>query len=115
MSFGSRLKMLRTSKKMKQQDLAAVLGVTESAINKYETDIITPKATVMIKIFKYFAVDPDYLFQDDISVHESTQISPKENYLVKKYRSLDYYGQRAVEAYIDAQCGQRRPISEIKY
>ncbi len=115
MSFGSRLKFLRERKRVKQHELADILGVKEATIRNYETGASSPKMETMIKIFKYFDVTPNYMFQDEMRIPETRPLSPKEQILVDKYSSLDYYGQRVVESNVNVQYDRCKNISEIKY
>ena len=59
--LGERLKELRKEKKVKQKELAAILGIQESAISLYETNRNTPNDKTKVEIAKYFDVSLDYL------------------------------------------------------
>ncbi|MFK4568133.1 helix-turn-helix domain-containing protein [Enterococcus sp. UD-01] len=61
MSFGYRLKMLRTSKKMTQTELGNILNVTKSSISGYENGTRFPDQESLVKIADYFDVTTDYL------------------------------------------------------
>lgn len=96
MSFGSRLKELRELRGMKQQELAAAIGVKNTAISNYELGISSPKEEIMFKIFEFFNVSPNYMFQDEINVKiEEYSIAEKE--ILRKYRALDTHGCALVE------------------
>lgn len=69
MNFGEKLKQLRKSMKMTQQQLAERLGVAKSVVSYYESGDRYPSYDVMIKIAKTFHVTIDYLL--DIE-HERT-------------------------------------------
>ncbi len=115
MSFGSRLKFLRDRQRVSQHELADVLGVKEATIGNYESGTSSPKMETMIKIFKYFNVTPNYMFQDEMNILESRPLDPKEKILVEKYSFLDYYGKRVVESNIDVQYQRCKTFSEKKY
>lgn len=102
MSVGSRIKELRESKKMKQSDLAAIVGVTPSAIGNYETGVSHPKVDILYKIIKALNCDANYLFQDDI-VAEQTFLTYKEQLHIDKYRLLDEFGKRAIDVLTDIE------------
>lgn len=61
MSFGYRLKTLRTSKKMTQTELGDILNVTKSSISGYENGTRFPDQESLVKIAEYFNVTTDYL------------------------------------------------------
>lgn len=103
MSFGSRLKELRESKELKQQELAEILGVKNTAISNYELDISSPKEETMFKIFKFFSVTPNYMFQDDIEIKSEILLTLQEREGIKKYRALDVYGKKAVNSVFDIE------------
>lgn len=59
--FGSRLKQLRMTNTLTQQDLAISLNISKSNISKYENGTIEPSFEILIKISDYFQVSIDYL------------------------------------------------------
>lgn len=68
--FGDRLKELRNSKNLSQDDLGKILGVRKSSISNWETDKATPTYEILTKLAQYFNVTTDYLLglnQDDLN------------------------------------------------
>lgn len=61
MNFGNRLKTLRIKKKLTQQQLADLLGLTKSVISAYENGLRYPAYDVLIKIARIFKVSTDFL------------------------------------------------------
>ncbi len=59
--FGERLKALRLSKSLTQQQLSDKLGLTKSVISAYETDLRLPSYDVLKHIAVIFGVTTDYL------------------------------------------------------
>ena len=59
--FDRILKLLRTEKKMSQQELADALGIPKSSINMYERGERQPNFEVLETIADFFNVDIDYL------------------------------------------------------
>lgn len=60
--FGERLKLLRKSRGITQEQLAEIIGVERSSIGKYEGKSKTiPSDDVKAKIADYFNVSTDYL------------------------------------------------------
>lgn len=62
MSFGSRIKKLRTEKHISQAALASELGISTNAISQYETDKRFPDQKCIVKLCLFFGVSSDYLF-----------------------------------------------------
>lgn len=61
MIIGSRIKYLREANNMKQKELAAVLQLSPSTINKYEKGERIPEIAQLIKIADFFDVSTDFL------------------------------------------------------
>lgn len=57
----NKIKELRTSYKMTQQELADVIKISKRSLNYYEKFEIDPPLHVLIKIANYFDVTIDYL------------------------------------------------------
>ena len=66
MNFGNRLKTLRIKKKLTQQQLADLLGLTKSVISAYENGLSYPAYDVLIKIARIFKVSTDFLLGVEI-------------------------------------------------
>lgn len=60
-NVGNRIKELRASQKITQNDFASRLGVTKSAISSYENGSRLPSYDILIKISRIFKVSTDYL------------------------------------------------------
>lgn len=59
--IGKKIKELRLSRKMTQEELGKIIGVTTSMIGMYETGARNPSYAVLKKIAEYFNVTTDYL------------------------------------------------------
>ncbi|MFR0862559.1 MAG: helix-turn-helix domain-containing protein [Pseudoruminococcus massiliensis] len=66
MDFGNRLKTLRIKKKLTQQQLADLLGLTKSVISAYENGLRYPAYDVLIIIARIFKVSTDFLLGVEI-------------------------------------------------
>jgi transcriptional regulator with XRE-family HTH domain len=55
------LKIARMKKKLKQAELAKLVGVSEVSIGKYEQGKGSPSTAVLIKLSKVLEVSTDYL------------------------------------------------------
>ncbi|HIZ16177.1 MAG TPA: helix-turn-helix domain-containing protein [Firmicutes bacterium] len=60
-TFGLRLKELRKAKKLKQSDIANILGITTRNYQDYEYGKIDPPTSKMIILADYFNVSIDFL------------------------------------------------------
>ena len=60
-TFGQRLKELRTLKRLTQQQLADVFYLNKSSISRYENNSQIPENELLQKIADYFEVSVDYL------------------------------------------------------
>lgn len=61
MSFGKKLKKLRTDRGITQLELSEILDTAKSNISKYEADTIEPSISALRKLAEYFNVSTDYL------------------------------------------------------
>ena len=59
--FGERLKGLRKSKKISQEKLGKILGVTSTAIYSWEINRTQPPFEKLIELANFFGVSMDYL------------------------------------------------------
>lgn len=66
MTFGERIRELRTSKKLTQPELAKELGISLRTMKNYELGESLPRTRDIYKrIATYFDVDVNYLLKDD--------------------------------------------------
>lgn len=104
MSFSERLKERRESLSMSRAELAAKLGVTASAIGNYENGVSSPKIEILYKIFEVLKVDPNYLWQDELSnVVQNFPVAHSERELLQKIRTLDEYGKDMVATVVEKE------------
>ncbi len=64
MGFSEKLKTARKANKITQQQLAEELGLSRSAIAKYETSDVLPKTKNIKRICEIFNLTFDELFSD---------------------------------------------------
>ena len=104
MSFGSRLKEKRESLGITQPQLAKLLNVSKGAIGNWETDVNSPRATLLCDLFDILHCDANYLFQDETKDLYKDEAIPEEfEKIIKKYRTLDTYGKDAVDSVLDIE------------
>ena len=60
--IGKRLRALREGVRLTQVNMAEILGVQQSRINRYETGQSTPSPEVFVRYADYFDVSMDYLY-----------------------------------------------------
>ena len=61
MRFGERLKELRTAKGMSPMQLAQAVGISQSAIAKWELGKTEPTASAIVLLAAFFKETTDYL------------------------------------------------------
>ena len=87
MTIGQRLKEARLHMNMTQPDLAKAVGVSKGAIGNYETDVSSPKESILIKLMEVLQIDANYLYQDYIRLE--AQITSDEKRLLDLYRNAN--------------------------
>lgn len=78
MNYGERLKQLRKSRDYKQSDLAAILGVSSSAIGSYERCERQPTYELLHEYAKLFNVSIDYMLcnsDEKLTVEQYQQLT----------------------------------------
>lgn len=86
-----RLRMLRKEKKMSQQQVADVLGITRTAYNKYESGVITPSRKLR-ELMDLFGVSADYLLGRDAEGATATREDSHVEGQFRKYLGLSEGG-----------------------
>ena len=59
--LAERLRVLRKEKKMRQEDVAAVLGLSTNGYQRYELNQRDPDAPLIVAIADFYNVSADYL------------------------------------------------------
>lgn len=105
MSFGSRIKERREQLNMSRKQLAELMGITASAVANYENEISSPKAELLYPLMEALKCDANYLYQDETRKLGGYPVNLKyeEHEHIKKYRSLDSFGQEAVDDVLDVE------------
>jgi transcriptional regulator with XRE-family HTH domain len=71
MSIGERLRELRTSRNIAQEEVARHIGITRSAYSHYEINNRQPVYETLIKLAAYFDVSLDYIIGGTTSKHKT--------------------------------------------
>lgn len=104
MSIGSRIKEARMALNYTQSELAEALEITTGAVANYENEVSIPKPEILYKLMNVLKCDANYLYQDMYnSKNNDFIITSNEQSLIKKYRSLDGYGRKAINNVLDVE------------
>ena len=60
-TFATRLRELRTERKLSMKQLAQQIKTTDGAISNWENDVNEPKMSYIIRLAQFFGVSADYL------------------------------------------------------
>ena len=106
MPFGERMRARRGELDMTRVELAALLGVSPSAVGNYETGVSFPKEEIMLRLFDALEVDPNTLFQDSFQYNKQALASGEQK-LLEGYRGLSALGRETVRTMVEALCAYR--------
>ena len=95
-----KIKELREKNKLTQQQAAERLNLPLPTYRSYETGAREPGIDVLIKLSELYDVTTDYLLDHKPRL---TMLSPSEISHIKKYRTLDPYGKKAVTSVLDIE------------
>lgn len=82
LSFGGRLRELRLSKNLTQEELAKKISLSKANVSKYEADLVEPNLDTLAMLSALFDVSINYL----LGIPEKT--TPKEQPLSEKQSQL---------------------------
>ncbi len=100
MEFGKRLRNIRISKNLTQQQLADALSVTVVAIRNWERGARKPSMELLVSLGLFLNTSLDFLVglpDLNSSTNFLSILSPTERSLLNDYQSLDSYGRKLVE------------------
>ena len=101
MSLGERIRKARDSKGLKQSELAEMIEVKSAGvISNWEKDINKPDADKIIKFCEVLGISASYLLD---YYGNSISVSIEDQEHIKKYRTLDPYGKKAVTSVLDIE------------
>jgi transcriptional regulator with XRE-family HTH domain len=86
--FSTKLKELRIQNNLKLQDVADYLGVSPSAVSRFETGEREPSFENLIKLSDFYKVTTDYLLGRSEISGEKQKFNAKEHPLIIKSRKL---------------------------
>ena len=85
LTFGDKLKKIRTERNMSQEELGELLGTSKQVISRYETNQRTPKITIVEEYARKLNVPLDYLINHSITQKTPT---PLPSLTAKDERSI---------------------------
>lgn len=113
--FGERLRRLRKTARLTQQDVADRLNIHRTSYTKYETGVVAPDQQGLVQLAELFGVTVDHLLgrEADTDVVLDTagntiQLSLEEQNLLQMYRQLTYTEQRELVKQAQKALKQRR-------
>ena len=121
-NFHVRVKELRTSRKLSQQELADFLKISKSSVNMYERGEREPGLDMLETIADFFNIDMDYLMgKSDIPhrylVQDTEKITAEEQQLITIYKNLNTEGKNQLmeQAINLSELPKYKKDSEVKY
>jgi len=78
-AFAKNLKKLRQEKKLSQEDLGKIVGVSRGSISFYENDDRIPDMKVLRELKAFFDVDYDFLFGESPFRSKTEEVSVSES------------------------------------
>ncbi|WP_288763816.1 helix-turn-helix domain-containing protein [uncultured Mitsuokella sp.] len=114
----NRIKELRVTKGLTQEELGNILNVQKAAISKYENGRAEPSVDILRKMTSFFKVSSDYLLgmselvQPPATPASTPPLSPQEQDLLRKYRVLTPNSRAAVDAVLDTCYNNDKPKTE---
>lgn len=92
----NKLKEARKTAQLTQKEVAAMLNISYTTYNRYESGLIEPGLERLIKLAEIFKVTTDYLLMHGQSALDTSLDTKETKELVKKYQQLDERGKEAV-------------------
>lgn len=95
--FGSRLRVLRLGRALRQRDLADSLGIAQTTVANYEGKVRFPDEAVLVRIADFFDVSMDYLMgrgEAREGVRDRSRETPPLDHLARSYLDMLRSGDR---------------------
>ncbi|MDO4460305.1 MAG: helix-turn-helix domain-containing protein [Clostridia bacterium] len=89
MSLGRNIAYLRKQKKITQENLAEMMGVTRQTVSRWESDEVTPELNKLIELSERFACKLDELVKEDLAamdkIYSEIQIKRVPSFRMARY------------------------------
>ena len=92
--YGQRIKELREERGISMKTLAKAIGVSDTAVCKWENQISEPKLSYITKLADYFNCSADFLIgrADDLgNFSDNNKLSEKEKQLIRTFKGLSAF------------------------
>lgn len=113
--IGDKIRERRLELGMTQSQVAELTNIKKNTISNYENNVSAPNENNIFKLMEVLKCDANYLFEWE----KVTDLEPsiKEKNHIKKYRTLDEYGKKAVDDLLDNEyerCQEEKKIEVIQ-
>lgn len=98
LTFGEKIREARKQKNLTQKQLADLIGAAHNSISDWENNKNKPDPDTIELLCGVLKITPNYLLASS-----EDAFSPKEKLFIKRYRSLDSYGQETVSYILDRE------------
>jgi len=107
-----RISELRKEKRVKQDEVAGFLKITNKTYSAYETGRNQMNYETLCLLADYFEVSTDYLLgrNDDMP----SFLNEEERTLIDRYRDLDERGKQSIQNNISFELSQNRKVMTTK-
>ena len=109
MRFGERMRARREELGISRAELAAMMGISGSAVGNYEGGVSFPKEEVLLRLFDCLETDPNTLFQDSFR-GGARVLNRDERQLLEQYRGLSAKGRGSVRSVVETLCAYRDEV-----
>ena len=105
MTFGEKLKLIRTEKNLSQQELAKLLSTSKQVVSRYELGQTTPKIGVAAKWCQTLGVNLENMLDDNKGIHDiinDVPTNPNNNTIRIIGRDGSYQERQLTDEQLDA-------------
>lgn len=113
--IGDKIRERRLELGMTQSQVAELTKIKKNTISNYENNVSAPNENNIFKLMEVLKCDANYLFEWEKVT--DLELSIKEKNHIKKYRTLDEYGKKAVDDLLDNEyerCQEEKKIKVIQ-
>jgi len=112
--LNKRLKILRTERRLTQDEVSKAMGITKAAYGYYESGRNMPSVDILLKLSKYFGVTTDFLlgqsdYRDGRGSYRQAALSPLGDVSKLSQDDLD-----EINAIIELKLKRNRKLSNKK-
>jgi transcriptional regulator with XRE-family HTH domain len=99
--IGDKIRERRLELELTQSQLSELTNIKKNTISNYENNVSSPSEENIFKLMEALKCDANYLFEWEKV--QDFKLSIEEKKHIKKYRTLDNYGQEAVDKILDVE------------